>query len=99
MLYRTVCTVGDGRRDYPPGSWIELEPDAARQLLDAGAVETLPGDAADAVRSLDRDDPGLWTSDGKPRVEALEAALGREVAAAERDAAWETVEAGKEDGA
>lgn len=45
-----------------------------------------------AIRGLDAGDASLWTKGGKPQVGALEVALGYEVTAAERDAAWEIVQ-------
>ena len=48
---------------------------------------------ADAIRSLDTDNPENWTGAGKPQVSAIEAALGRDITAAERDAAWNEVQA------
>ncbi len=41
-----------------------------------------------AIETLDESDPNVWTGDGKPKVEPLSELLGREVTAAERDAAW-----------
>ena len=44
---------------------------------------------AAAIDRLDRADPDLWTADGKPRVEALEAAGGpANLTAADRDRVW-----------
>ena len=45
----------------------------------------------DAIRGLDPDDKTLWTSDGEPKVVAVEAVLGRDITAEERDAAWAAV--------
>ena len=41
------------------------------------------------------DRPGAWTKGGKPRVDALEAELGRDITAAERDVAWAAYQAGE----
>ncbi len=43
---------------------------------------------AAAIGRLDRDDKSLWTRRRKPRVAAIEAAIGRDITAAQRDAAW-----------
>lgn len=40
-----------------------------------------------AVETLDRNNPDLWTSGGKPKVEAVEAVLGYGITAADRDRA------------
>ena len=65
------------------------------------ALENSPGNEPNAlawalegaIRSLDREDESLWTRDGKPRVDALERALGYDITAADRDAAWEALQA------
>jgi len=41
-----------------------------------------------AIGALDRHDPSLWTRRGKPKVRALEAALGFDITAKERNRAW-----------
>ena len=61
----------------------------ARAEAGTGLREAL----VEAIRRLDRDDKTLWTQSGAPKVEALEAVLGVDVAADERDAAWAAVEA------
>ena len=45
-----------------------------------------------ACARLDRADASLWTRAGVPTTAALEALLGRDVSAAERDAAWAAVQ-------
>ncbi len=50
-------------------------------------------DIAAAVGRVDPTDRSLWTRDGKPRVDAVEALLGRDITTAERDAAWAAREA------
>ena len=62
--------------------------------LDASAPEPAPepapglDDIVEAIGRLDRDDRSLWTRRGPPRVDAIEALLGRQITAAERNAAW-----------
>lgn len=41
-----------------------------------------------AIRNLDRTDVSLWTDQGVPRVDAIEAVLGIEITKAQRDSAW-----------
>ena len=81
--------------------------DTADSMPPGGAGEEGPGSEsgtgreariASAVRGLDPDDKTLWTRDGSPRVEAIEAALGFGIDAPERDAAWAAVEAERENG-
>lgn len=40
------------------------------------------------ILGLDKANPKLWTGDGSPQVRAIEAVLGRQITAGERDAAW-----------
>ena len=58
--------------------------------LDPSGPDPEPGldDIVDAIARLDRDDSSLWTRRGPPRVDAIEALLGRQITAAERTAAW-----------
>lgn len=58
-------------------------------ILACGGVWANPKELVDAIRTLDREDTSVWTKDGRPRVSALEATLGRDIRAAERDAAWD----------
>lgn len=79
-------------------------PDEVRQFVTAMAEdgdirasrhgETVPEDviaAAIAVLVLGRDD-GSWMKDGRPQVKAVEAAVGFDITAAQRDAGWETLQ-------
>ncbi|WP_018169094.1 hypothetical protein [Thioalkalivibrio sp. ALMg9] len=52
------------------------------------ADDDTPDPMTKALTGLDRGNEALWTNGGKPTVEALGEALGREVTAKERDAAW-----------
>ena len=62
---------------------------------------SVPGEGLDtyapivaAIRGLDPDDPSNWSGRGnrrRPSVAALEAALGRDISAEQRDAAWAIV--------
>ena len=60
-----------------------LAPKATAEDAIAGAI---------AVLKIGRD-PASWMASGAPTVSALEAALGFDVSAAQRDAAWEASEA------
>ena len=78
----------------------QAEGGASASLSGAGpadAAETRHGAIVDATGRLDPEDPSLWSGRGKsrrPRVAAIEAVLGHDITAAERDAAWATVQAG-----
>ena len=63
----------------------------------ADSAETRQAAIVAAARSLNTKDPKVWSGRGKsrrPKVAALEAVLGHDITAAERDAAWTTVQAG-----
>lgn len=78
--------------------WRHLNPPAdapttavavADQAADIDARQSL---IVRAIRRLDRDNKDLWMpKGGKPRTEAIEALIGGDVSAAERDAAWQIV--------
>ena len=77
---------------------------AAKTSEGGGALASPPAAAEDrhaaivaATAKLDPKDARLWSGRGKsrkPRVDAIEAVLGYDITAAERDAAWATVEIG-----
>jgi len=50
-------------------------------------AETLAIDIREVIAHLDPDDESLWTKSGKAKTEAIEAMLGYQISAAERDAA------------
>jgi uncharacterized protein YifE (UPF0438 family) len=80
-----------------PGEPVEVPEDEARRLIDRGFAR--PGEAVaidtaelidaivDAIADLDSESFG---KDGKPNVKAIEAVLGRDITAADRDQAWAT---------
>ena len=101
--YQVLSEVHCDQVAYLPGEPIELDEAHATPLLEAGAIAPPEGacghgleEVQAAIGGLDRDDPGLWTKGGKPRTEALEAVLGRNVDSAERDAAWASWQARQE---
>lgn len=109
MKYKVKSAIRHDGKDYREGDLIPLSTEEAEALLEAGAIEAAgdgkDDDAPDAggddplaeiaraIRSLDRDNPELWTGSGKPRTDAIEAVIGRDISAGERDAAWELIEA------
>ena len=66
------------------------EPEAAQSIEndESEAIE----DVINAIELLDEDDESNWLGDGKPRVEALETLVGRDISATERDIAWKMVQ-------
>lgn len=101
--YKVLSAIRHDGEDFEEGDLIKLSADAARPLLDMGVIGENPArptddqarldEIADAIRGLDRDNPELWTNSGKPQVSAIEAVLGYDISASERDAALEMVEA------
>lgn len=79
------------------GTQMEVSNKDGRTLLAAGRAKRLgSGEETmsihDAIQSLNPANPEHFTKDGKPKTDALEDLLGREVSAAERDEAWEEYE-------
>lgn len=87
--------VTDGHVEIPDG-----EVEALKQLGIIGEAEpaTARSDDSrlkaliDTISKLDKADASLWTGSGLPKTEALAAATGGPVTAAERDAAWATID-------
>ena len=67
---------------------------AERDLIQAERPDPEEADLGAAIVQL-VGDPDACTQDGRPKVEALEAILGRDVTAAERDRAWAAHKGGK----
>lgn len=61
----------------------------------AGTVPIATIEDAIGVLEFSDQDGGLYTQDGKPRVDALEILLGEDISAAERDQAWKLYRAPK----
>lgn len=63
----------------------------------AHAAGTVPAQSIEAAIGIleFRGDKAAYTKSGKPRVRALEAVLGADISAAERDAAWKSFKAPK----
>ena len=90
----------DGRA-YEPGAEVELEGETAALLLERGIVEPTADSPeaaaarrgeviAEAIRVLEIGRKKTsWTKTGEPQVKAIEAVVGFDIDAAERDAALE----------
>ena len=79
---------GARKNDPPPKGARKNDPPPARPEGDE-----LQAAIRGAIEALDPANASLWTKGGKPEVKALEARLGFDISAAERDEAWTAVEA------
>lgn len=59
--------------------------------LEKGPVDEL-AEVLNAIPMLDESDNTLWTSDNKPKVDAIQEIVGFEVSAELRDAAWSEIQ-------
>lgn len=106
--YTVKTAVEHDNERFEADSTIDLEDKQAQSLLEAGAISGPIGAAAGvaptdpqerlaaivtAIGSLNTDNEDLWLKDGKPDVSAISEALGWTVSAAERNAAWEQINA------
>ena len=97
-----VCSplLHDHKR-YAKGDPVELEKKQAEALLAVGVVkgvvEVEPVDRlVELIGELPpKDNKTVWTSDNKPKTEALEKLLGEPVSAAQRDEAWKVYQENK----
>ncbi|MCK4959717.1 MAG: hypothetical protein KAT00_09950 [Planctomycetes bacterium] len=72
----------------------DAEETAAAAKKTAGGDEPpTEAEIIEAIGKLDKDNPEHWTSGGKPQVVTLEGLLGKQISAADRDAAWSAVQA------
>ncbi len=86
--------IGDVRDLPDPSGERWLRRGAAVEVTDDAATDEEPSREQaieDAINNLEVGHEDHWTKAGKPEVKALEAALGFDISAAERDAAWESV--------
>ncbi|RZQ46833.1 hypothetical protein D8T55_04700 [Vibrio vulnificus] len=65
----------------------------------SGAVDGVSGGFGlmDAIKQLDPSNEAHFTKSGKPELKALSAIVGRNVTGAERDKAWEAIQATADD--
>ena len=85
----------DMEEDAAPPAAPEPEPEERDEpeeeepaQADEDTVDTRRENILAAMRSLDRDDPSLWTRSGKPKATAVQEAVGFQVSAGEREALW-----------
>lgn len=74
----------------------QAKADEATQKLEAAQAPDRMSRIKAAIGTLDRADKNLWTGAGIPRVEVIEAAVGFNISAAERNEAWEELSGGGE---
>lgn len=99
-IVKSPVKLADGIRQE--GETIELDEPSAAELIALGAVEAVKDAAPDpaeraaviqaAIANLDKENPENWLKDSRPVVNALSAVLGFTVSAAERDAAWQSIQ-------
>jgi hypothetical protein len=90
----------DGKRHMPGEKPVEISDEAAKLLIESGAVreaapastkptnpDELAGEIKGAIDSLSKEDASLWNADGSAKVGAISAVLGYQVTKDERDAA------------
>lgn len=105
--YNVLLPLDHDNRRIEVGGTVDLEDDQAAPLLtlnviaDTGvaAPTGAPTDPAarltaikDAIATLDPNNLDLWLKDGKPDTAAIAAVTGWSVSAAERNAAWSSLQ-------
>lgn len=78
----------------PPPENTGANGDASTDASNDGENGKEVPDIVTAILGLDKADKKLWTASGAPHVRAIEAAIGRQITADERDAAWEAIPEG-----
>lgn len=107
--YTVLSPFKNGDGTHIPGDIVSLSDADAAELIAVGAVGAnlvttsqldTPTDPAlrieaivSAIGKLDAANSDLWLRDGKPSIEAIVAILGWQIAAAERNGAWESMQA------
>jgi hypothetical protein len=104
MKIKAVITIIAGGKDYAPGALVEISDDEALRLIGrgfavAGQEKAAPASTSsktaaptieDIVEAIAGLDPTKdYGKNGKPNVEAIEALLGVDITAAQRDQAWD----------
>ena len=77
--------------------WLgDYDPDIHRPWNENSLAEVRSEAIHNAILSLDTDDETLWTKGGVPQVKAIEAEVGFDIQAKERDEAWAKIQASRE---
>jgi len=108
--YQVESPIRHDGKEYAVGAQIDLDDKDAKDLLTVNAIgaaaadntPTAPADEAeriaaivDAIGKLDAADASLWMKNQAPKTEAIAAITGWPVVAADRNAAWEQINAAK----
>jgi hypothetical protein len=64
---------------------------AAAAKLAAASTGPTEAEIVEAIGKLDKGNSEHWTNGGSPQVAAIEGILGKQISAADRDAAWATM--------
>ncbi len=110
MKVKANITLIAGNKEYAPGALVEITDDEAARLIGRGFVSAIEQEkptpaktAAPSIEDIVEAIAGLdptkdYGKNGKPNVEAIEALLGVDITAAQRDQAWDVFrQEGKED--
>lgn len=100
------CPLRRNGKDYGIGKTVTMPEKDAEPLLALGVIKPAASSAGsdgevtreEIIQAIGRLDPGnkdLWTSGGKPQVSAIEAVLGKQISAGDRDAAWDVFNGGE----
>lgn len=68
-----------------------IEAGKERAKVAAAGTGVTEAEIVEAIGKLDPDNPEHWTTGNKPQVVILEGILGKQISAADRDAAWATM--------
>lgn len=95
--YITLSPVEHDNERFEAGASIDLDDSQAEPLLKVGAIAGVDANARPAaiiaaIGQLDKDNPDLWLKDGKPDTNAIAEITGWSVSAAERNAAWASLQ-------
>lgn len=101
MKVKANITIIAGNKEYTPGALVDVSDDEATRLIGRGFASaagqekpTPVKDAAPSIEDIVEAISGLdptkdYGKNGKPNVEAIEALLGVDITAAQRDQAWD----------
>lgn len=101
MKVKANITIIAGNKEYAPGALVDVADDEAARLVARGFASAVGQEKAvpakdatpsieDIVEAISGLDPTKdYGKNGKPNVEAIEALLGVDITAAQRDQAWD----------
>ena len=101
MKVKANITIIAGNKEYAPGALVDVTDDEAARLIGRGFATEVgqeklvsAKDAGPSIEDIVEAISGLdptkdYGKNGKPNVEAIEALLGVDITAAQRDQAWD----------